>query len=402
MKTIAISTKIGGKRNIAVIVFCIACFLKQFYLLPSGSFQLGDLFFMLFAGICFVLYSRSFVLSNTDKVLLLFVCLVFLQNVIHGLFRAPSWDTFIGSVLVSAYYIYNFLIVITFRHVFNNPTALHSLAKSFKLALIFQLVVLATGLGRSYGISRYQGTFNDPNQYGFFILTALFFVYQIGKLEKDKMHIVWSLLAVLLIAPSASTGMILGLGGFILVNIICWLYRNLSRSVFVSICVIGLVILIVLFVVLFYSGINFTVNNANSSIFTRVLSKVNKFSGDFFVSFAKDRNMMRVANNPSMLIVGSGEGTDKAWGVSFDERGDIHSDLLSIFFSYGIATFSLFIIWVALNIKGIDSRYLGIYGGLFLESMTLVNHRQPFFWCLFVLASFSVFKHSNKQTGDNA
>lgn len=386
------------QNKLAVYIFCLAVILKQFYLLPSGSFQLGDLFFMLFFGICFV--QKRIMLSKKDLFLVAFFFLAAIVNIIS--YVAASFEVTKyadSSFTIILFYLYNFLIVFAFENTFDDKDSLELLCRAMKLALLIQIAVYVLGIGRWYGGSRYKGTFNDPNQYGFFIMTAFFVIFNVGRVLKEKNTLIWCALSVFLILLSSSTGMMLGLMSFVGFTFLMWIKVRVSKSIFIVICCVAIVLGVCLFVLLFYSDNLISTSTIQNEAIRRLLEKINEFSGGFVKSFAADRNMMRVIKYPEMMLLGSGEGMGKAWGIDFNEGGDIHSDFFSIVFSYGIIPSSFLFIWFFFCFKGISAKYVGVYLGLLAESFTLVNHRQPLFWCFIVMASFEVFQR-DKQSND--
>lgn len=385
--------KTSLRNKLAVEIFCLAVILKQFYILPSGSFQLGDLGFMLFFGICFIQHLTK--LTKKDLFLVVFFLFVVFVNIISDLIASFEPQTNFGSSFtVILFYLYNFLVVFAFENVFNDKESMKFLSKTMKIVLIIQLVIYIFGVGRWYGGKRYQGTFNDPNQYGFFILTALFIIFNVGRALSEKKLLIWCALSIFLIMLSSSTGMILGLMAFVGFSLLMWVKQNVSNSFFIAICCIVVVLCICTFILLFYSGNLISTTSIQNETVRRVLEKINEFSNDFIRAFASDRNMMRVVENPEIMLLGSGEGTDSAWGIDFNESGDIHSDFFSIIFSYGIIPSLFLFVWVTRCVKGLSAKYVGAYLGLLAESFTLVNHRQPLLWCFIVMASFDIFQKS--------
>ena len=96
-----------------------------------------------------------------------------------------------------------------------------------RINLIFQVLLLVSGRGRyfyeTWGGSRFRGTFNDPNQFAFFIfimMLVLFMEYRRKAVYTAKTRIgFWGmfLLGVFLIGKAKSTGMFIGLLLFVVV-----------------------------------------------------------------------------------------------------------------------------------------------------------------------------------------
>lgn len=92
-----------------------------------------------------------------------------------------------------------------------------------RINLIFQVLLLVSGRGRyfyeTWGGSRFRGTFNDPNQFAFFIfimMLVLFMEYRRKAVYTAKARIgFWGmfLVGVFLIVKAKSTGMSVGFNG---------------------------------------------------------------------------------------------------------------------------------------------------------------------------------------------
>ena len=378
-------------RELSKALFCIGVFTKQFYILPSGSFQLGDLFFMLSFLSCIGLGKVR--IAKIDFSFMTFVLLACIINM-----SAFLSDGFYGNGLtVSMFYVYNLLAVIAFRNSFRSLDDLLSLSKVMLVSMLTQLVLYLGGGGRWYSSGRYMGTFNDPNQYGFFVLSAIFFTWIIYKSAGFKLRFLCLVCGSFLVMLSSSTGMILGIGAFAGGLFLVFLYNHLSRSVFRFLLAVCIIICIVVFYILFFGNTKIIVSS-DSNLISRLAEKINKFSGNFISGFVKDRNMTRVMEHPEFLLVGSSEGASSRFNIEFGEGGDIHSDMFSLLFSYGIIPFSILMVWIILNMRGLAAVYIPVYLGLIMESITLVNHRQPLFWCLIAMASFDEFKRNKAST----
>lgn len=128
-------------RELSKALFCIGVFTKQFYILPSGSFQLGDLFFMLSFLSCIGLGKVR--IAKIDFWFMAFVLLACIINM-----AAFISDGFYGNGLtVSMFYVYNLLAVIAFRNSFRSLDDLLSLSKVMLVSMLTQLVLYLGGGG---------------------------------------------------------------------------------------------------------------------------------------------------------------------------------------------------------------------------------------------------------------
>ena len=112
----------------------------------------------------------------------------------------------------------------------------------------------------------------------------------------------------------------------------------------------------------------------------------------------KDRSMLRILNDPKYLIYGSGEGNWSRWSM-LREGNEVHGTMIALLFYYGIIPYMLFIKWIKNNIGGIKNiKIIGVYIALIIEAFTLINHRQPFFWMIFVLGY--LFEQFNRNDNE--
>ena len=58
----------------------------------------------------------------------------------------------------------------------NSSLFLNALKVTLQCVLITQAAVFLLGVGKWYDGVRYEGTFNDPNQYGVFVLFSAFLI----------------------------------------------------------------------------------------------------------------------------------------------------------------------------------------------------------------------------------
>lgn len=188
--------------NIVAILFAIGLYIKEFYILPSGSLQIGDLLLLFAFAIC--LLAKRINLQHIDAPLFVFTFLAILINFIYYIVLTDS-----SFMKYSLYLLFSVIVVLLSRDILYNDIALKYSSFALKAALITQLVVRILGRGRFF-FGRYSGTFNDPNQFGYYILMCVFSIYVISFLREEKQQILWIILGGFLITISQSSGMLLG------------------------------------------------------------------------------------------------------------------------------------------------------------------------------------------------
>jgi len=147
---------------------------------------------------------------------------------------------------------------------------------------------------------------------------------------------------------------------------------------------------------IFLFGITLPHKLERISILDRLEQKINKFSGqgnelNGLDAFLHDRQLHKVVTFPYYMLFGSGEGEFGRF-IQSGDRDEIHSTFPSMLFYYGLIPFCLLLYWIFLQLRGIRFEIWAIYIALFLESFTLLNQRQPFFWLLLILGSHPALK----------
>ena len=174
-------------------------------------------------------------------------------------------------------------------------------------------------------------------------------------------------------------------------NFLCALYlenywrSNQYHKIFCAICRYSFLIasVIMLFSVEDLTQLN--MGNGRLSGLTRLVNRISSGNSttDLLHFYLRDRSITRVVDNPLGLLYGTGEGM---W-TRYPSNNEIHATMISLCFYYGIIPYLLWILWLKNNMENIHPALLCVYVAHIAEAFTLANHRQPFFWILFVLAS---------------
>ena len=382
------------KIHIVGLLFCIGVFLKQFYLASSGSVQISDM--VIAASVLAGLVMGLFRIYKIDWSLIVFVALAFVVNVVYFIIYRSE---FLRS---SLYMVYNLLVVIIFRTLAQDDTVILFLRRVFKLNLLTQLVIFLIGFGEYYG-PRYQGTFNDPNQYGFFILMDLFLLVLCSAYHNKKVHPVWYILAGILIILSISAGMILAYMIFLYFHIVLPVLNRKNTRVKVLVT-LGIIVLTAVVFIFWDSILTFIVSLLNWDALTQAVARItrktgSRSGGNFITNFIEDRQMQRIFDAPYYFLYGCGEGMHERFLSISGEYHEIHSSIIALWYYYGIVPYIFFVKWLKDNLKGTPVIYWGVFIATILEAFTLINHRQPFFWMLFVLGCILVRRKQEEGQG---
>ena len=196
----------GTAYRAAKIFYLLFWLLKPFYLIKSGSMQIGDICL----GISFllVLYSDEMQIhiDENDNPLFFFVIAVAGINTIYtAIYQDIS---FIKPIL---YFVFNFMCIYLARIFLEDFNFLNRWNTVLKLNLILQLGIFIFDVGRWDSIDRYMGTYNDPNQLGFAVLSTYCLIYCLNRKQHSKHQWAFLLIAFFLIFKTNSVGMFFGI-----------------------------------------------------------------------------------------------------------------------------------------------------------------------------------------------
>lgn len=374
------------------ILFLLFLVTKPFYLFPSGGLQLSDLFFVasFIYYVVIVKKGDKIEIDKTDKPLFLFVAFVFIVNTVYATYYGES-----AFIVSSLYYLYNLLIVIFFRIYAEDRRFLSAVASVCRFNILLQLLIYVAGAGRYYTANRYMGTFNDPNQMAFFIYISLMTAYLIAKMNHKELHVLYHAVAISLIFWTSSTGMLLALTVFYGVWLLTKVFTLLRRMHNVRFILFWTAALMAL-LLLSPQWDNFKEALSESPIIERVEQKLGRMEASAGPTNIQDRGIEKVILYPEKTLFGSGEGMHDRFDQAVSDN-EIHSTFFSILFYYGTVPTLLFLYWVVLNVRRLTISKLAVVLSLAVESITLLNQRQPLFWMLFVLLQVLAFQESMER-----
>lgn len=320
-------------------LLCAALLLKPFYILPSGSLQLGDIALIASFVAAVVHEGLSFKVQRVDLSYLAFVACVVLIN---G-FYFCQWGT-IDFVLQSIYYLFNFFTIVTFRRAMRSEKFLRCAVLTLRMDLYIQLAFYLTGFGRYYDgtANRYMGTFNDPNQLAFFMFCAFIFIDIVTTKKGLRKNPLDSIVTLFIILRSASTGMMLGQTIVLVAIFVRWITQK-EISLF-KVATIGAILVFTLLLALGTSRPN--TPKADLFFVERLKDKVQKVIGfgegktDFSNSIIADRQLDKLLLYPEKMLYGAGQGAFERF-TRASGTNEVHSTLPGILFYYGAVPFSI-------------------------------------------------------------
>ena len=313
--------------------------------------------------------------------------------VINSIYAAICNDlTFFRTCL---FFLFNVMVVLTFRQLGTSRQFLSQIVWVLRAALVLQLLLYLLSVGRWYDGYRYMGTFNDPNQYGFYVLIAYLIIQLISHRISMRVTIFDDLLALVLLITSSSTGMVISYLVFVALKYIVAPIKQASiKGAIKSISIIGLIIALALPISVISDSYG-AIGGSLSSVGNRITAKVAKMNnlsleGDYSNSIILDRNLDKIGLYPEYLVFGAGDGKYDRF-VGSRNNSEVHSTWFGSLFCYGVIPFAFLIAWIAVNLKRAKGDVqLFAYLTIILEAFTLANQRQPLFWLAFMIASLEL------------
>lgn len=405
--------------GISTALFYLFILLKPLYLFPSGSVGVADIFLML--SFLTILYGKKksgqgIRLFREDIPFYLFLGFVVLIN--------GCWYVHYGNrefLCYTMYWVYSAAAIWTFRVLYS-----HEFMRGVTLAcgvnILVQAAVLFWGHGRyfheTWGGSRFMGTFNDPNQFAFFIFTMFLVLFMAYRQRNENgagetrqqilMRVLFYLvsgLSLFLIVRSKSTGMFLGLLVFFFVLLWQWFWdrmRSSGRRLAWQLGGIGLAVAVCILLWQLWPSADFDISQTDYSLISRIQQKIWKFSNGNLADLLYDRSAERLVLEPQYLLFGAGEGYFERfipWG--FEARlspgvfhvfhvNEIHSSFFDVWFSYGLIPMLLLTYWIMKHAVRCSRRQKAAVLALLVESFTLMNLRQPLFWFILVWSGMRI------------
>lgn len=319
------------------------------------------------------------------------------------------------------YWIYSGAGIWTFRVLYSHGF-MRGMVLACSVNILVQAAVLFSGHGRyfheTWGGSRFMGTFNDPNQFAFFIFTMFLVLFMAYRQRNENgagetrqqilMRVLFYLvsgLSLFLIVRSKSTGMFLGLLVFFFVLLWQWFWdrmRSSGRRLAWQLGGIGLAVAVCILLWQLWPSADFDISQTDYSLISRIQQKIWKFSNGNLADLLYDRSAERLVLEPQHLLYGAGEGYFERfipWG--FEARlspgvfhvfhvNEIHSSFFDVWFSYGLIPMLLLTYWIVRNAVRCDRKRRAAVIALLAESFTLMNLRQPLFWFILVWSGMRI------------
>ena len=412
--------------GISTSLFYLFILLKPLHLFPSGSAEMADIFLMLSFLTALLGKKQSgqgIRLFREDVPFYLFLGFVVLIN---GCYYVHYGNR--EFLRYTMYWVYSAAAIWTFRVLYSH-VFMRGVVLACSVNILVQAAVLFSGQGRyfheSWGGSRFMGTFNDPNQFAFFLFT-MFLVLFMAYCQRNRncprdtrqqillqgLFFLVSALVLFLIGCSKSTGLFLGLLVFFFVLLWQWLWdrmRHSGRRLAWQLGVIGLAVAGGILLWQLWPSADFDISKTDYSLISRIQQKIWKLSNGNLADLLYDRSAERLVLEPHYLLFWAGEGYfERFIPWEFEARlspgvfhvfhvNEIHSSFFDVWFSYGLIPMALLTYWIMKHAVRCSWRQRAAVIALLAESFTLMNLRQPFFWFILVLAGIGAGSAFNRN-----
>lgn len=387
--------------KLLVLIYTV---LSPYYIFQSGGLQPSSIFMIA----AFSLFLYLSLLSKEDKIrtnissilhthkhLVYFVILATGINILWYI-ASPDKEL----ILSSFYLVFNALVVLMFSGISKDDRFLSKLSGLLQFNIVAQLFIYLFNLGRHYSPDRYMGTFNDPNQLAFYIFISLMVTFIIHNLTSksitSKLNIATWLAGLFLIYLSGSTGVLLGIMVFILLGVLHYVYSStLKMKNRMKADAVRLVAALLFIATLFIIAWTYSQSSENTQIHSstsgetllagRLEEKINKASGDADITLAEDRGLDIMYKYYYYIFFGAGAGNYNRYTEAAQNTGlEIHSTL-SLIFYYGLIPSAILCMWFVLQLRKASAWLLVAAIAVLIESLFLINYRQPLFWIAFTL-----------------
>lgn len=359
-------------KSAVTFLLLVGLSLSSLYVFPSGYPQPAD-FFLAAAAAAILVWRYRLCIRLVRRIPPIRVFVIF---TFYSFAIAAGWYFALDdlSVLRSPlYYGYNLAISLgVLALVAHDPRYWYGVLRlGVTMAVIVAIAGLVTGFNG--GLMRQTGTFNNPNQLGYFAILALCIHALVSRRVPGSRY------AVLLITLACSGLVIMSMSitaaagiGAVLMGITI-MYRK--DSVYLR----GLAALLVV-VILFGTTVAASPYGSYAKLqWERRIDRLEHKADDV----GDQRGYTRIVANPHHLLLGAGEGA--FWRFGSGQVLEIHSSAGTLVFSYGVVGAAML-----LTILGLVARQSGLGSGLIasgplIYALTHNGMRSTYFWLFLVL-----------------
>ncbi len=346
------------------------------YLFPSGVPQPSH--FILLLSLFFLLFQSRFVIKF-EFVLLAFWAFVFAREVVEFLLTGNA-----KSLLSPLFLSFNVLLFTGINSFYSNEKNIKLIIKTNKTiagATIFAILVTIVGIflldSGETGLleERKVGTFNNPNQLGYFSVCIASIVILLAKNRVLEIKYSLILIALAFVMSIFSQSKAATITIFIVMTGFGWLYsKTLNRKILFGFFTLLAII----------SVASYLISNSQVSDTVMVKRIVNLFNENDSNFEGRGYGLVKEIDGLNFLYGAGSEVENDSW------TREIHSTFFSIFVYYGAIGISLFLIFYIKIFYALYSKFglvdsIIIYSPPFLYGISHNGFRFTIFWIFLVL-----------------
>lgn len=357
--------------------------LSPFYVFRSGNPQPADLLFV--GALPFLLLVFPIRIPRYSDVLAAGVALVGYIAVVNLFYWAQHHDT--RFAMAPAYYAYNFVLLLTILSLrfWLNDDVVRYTRLALLVTVALQLAIVLFFPERGW---RQTGSFNNPNQLGYWcLLTAACLVVLKEERKLSAVDVGAFLVLTYLVAVSLSKAAMVS---WVLLVIIALTGQGLSKR---WILLGGSVLAVWLIAVTAMSPGTGSDRGrfqtaSESKVESGIIANIEaRFRHVRDGDSAAGRGYDRIWLNPEYLLLGAGEGAYRRLRSPGLPYASLHSTLGTVLFSYGIVGFTIFCLFLAGVFRGAPLRHAALLGPIFLYGLTHNGLRFSTTWVFFALVA---------------
>lgn len=382
------SAKLHPKTNLISIGFFLSIAALPIYIFASGGVQPAHI--LIFLSCCLFILHKGFRVDRFSIILLILFAYVLTRESLAMMLAGYDWDT----LLPATYILFNFVVFTVMRDWLERTPATGSF---FSWGIIISLLVAIAGvavLGYSLQISagtnlRAVGTFNNPNQLGYFsvatasIIALMFLDNIISMRYFAGATAACIFLSILSLSKAAMISV-----AFVLPLLVSS-FVAVRQRIRLKHLIAALIICI---------GMGLIAGNSDWIDQYKFYNRIADIGSDADDSL-KGRGYFAISHFNTWEWV-FGMGTDRTAEVVGHE---VHSTVWSFFVNYGLIGFALFVSFLIIWIKKIYEKhsYIGlmvIIAPSMLYGLTHNGSRFTIFWLLLAFSFVSVKSNAAKSS----
>jgi hypothetical protein len=350
-------------RNPHLFAWAVFLIAFPFYVVPSGLPQPAAWLLILLVPSILSTWDGKLASATFSslKALVRFVAYVVLANVIWSVVLVKfSTNLKEGFFLSPFFYIYNALLFLLFVVLYKRYELRFLWVTTYALLVSVAGQVLLSFFMRT----RMRGSagFNEANQLGYYALI--------------------SVCVMLLCQKRTRLGTLPLLGAILACSYLALL--SASKAALASIGLLSIAILIGRIRTMLLCGVVFGILLVTPNPFSDAVERAQqRVETDRSLGFFEERGYDRIVNHPEYWVLGSGEGDYRRFAdTTLIGSHELHSSLGTLFFCYGIAGFTLFVLFMWSVMRRTSLQTWIVMGPAFAFGMTHQGLRFSLLWVL--------------------